>query len=310
MISVIIATYNRAAFIAETLNSIANQTYTDFECIIVDDGSTDNSEEIVLEFVKNDDRFIYLNRPDSVAKGANYSRNYGFTFAKGSHIKFFDSDDIMLPLHLEKSMKRLEEGNYDFVVTDCVNFDTTGLLDRPYEIDRTTAELSAIRFANFTTGWITNDLLVKQEFADQLEFKGGIRDQASEYQYNIKLLLLTQNGFLIDEILSHRRIHDDGFVVKAKKDLVSFDQMNAELYYVTAMYLKDIAPKSLIKWLMSSHVKENYKLTSINKTPEYMNRATKLMVRFFGLKGYLYPLAMRLNITTGKGYKLIKYIRS
>ncbi|AWH72880.1 glycosyltransferase family 2 protein [Dokdonia sp. Dokd-P16] len=310
MISIIIATYNRAAYIIETLISIKNQTYSDFECIIIDDGSTDHTDELVTAFVKNDDRFTYVLRPDTVLKGANHSRNYGYTLSNGDYVKFFDSDDVMLPEHLEISMKVLLEGKYDFVVGDCINFDTTGLLDRPYEIDRETAVLSAMNFAQFTTGWITNDLLVKREFADHLEFRGSIRDQASEYQYNIKLMLLTQNGFLINQILSHRRIHDDGFVVKARKDLVRFDQMNAELYYVTAVYIEDIAPDDVMKWLLSSHVKLNQKLTLIKKTPEYMSGATRLLVKYFGMKGYLYPLAMRLSKDTGKGYQLIKYIRS
>jgi glycosyltransferase involved in cell wall biosynthesis len=309
MISIIIATYNRAAYIEETLKSIQNQTYKDFECIIVDDGSTDHTEEILLEFVKNDKRFIYLHRPDTVAKGANYSRNYGYTFSKGSHIKFFDSDDVMLPHHLETSMKHLEEGGYDFVVGDCINFDTTGLLERPYEIDRKTAVLSAMNFAEFRTGWITNDLFVKREFADQVEFVGGIKDQATEYQYNIKLLLLTQNGYLINEILSHRRIHDDGFVVKAEKDKKFLDLKNAELYYVTFNYLRSIASREILEYLLDNHVQISFKLSTKRVWPENIIGATSLLIKSKGLKGFLYPFVILGSYLTGKGYQVLKYIR-
>jgi glycosyltransferase involved in cell wall biosynthesis len=308
MISIIIATYNRAAYIEETLKSIQNQTYTDFECIIVDDGSTDRTEEMVLEFVKNDKRFNYLHRPDNVAKGANYSRNYGYTFSKGSHIKFFDSDDVMLPHHLETSMKYFEKGDYDFVVGDCINFDTTGILERPYEIDRSTAELTAMRFVDFKTGWITNDLLVKREFADQITFLAGMRDQASEYQYNIKLLLITQNGFLIDEILTHRRIHDDGLVVKANKENVWL-LMSAELYIKTIEYLKDIAPQYMLEWLLDNHVQVAFKLTTQKKWPENVLKATLLLLKIKGVKGLLYPVVIGTSYLTGKGYQGLKYIR-
>jgi glycosyltransferase involved in cell wall biosynthesis len=310
MISIIIATYNRATYIAETLTSIANQTYKDFECIIVDDGSTDETESIVSGIEKNDSRFKYIKRPGSVPKGANYSRNYGYSLSKGSYVKFFDSDDLMLPQHLEISLKHIGEGGYDFVVGDCINFDATGLLERPYEIDRKKATLNAMSFTNFKTAWITNDLLVKRTFADQLKFAGGIRDQASEYQYNIKLLLLTQNGFLIDEILSHRRIHDDGFVVKARKDQLFVDKMNAELYYITALYLKDIAPKFLLKWLLANHIQLTFKLATIKKWPENMIGATFLLFNYMGAKSFIYPGAISLGFVTGKGYKLVKYIRS
>ena len=309
MISIIIATYNRATYIAETLTAIQHQTYADFECIIIDDGSTDQTDEIVQEFVNNDERFTYLRRPEHVPKGANYSRNYGYTLSKGDYVKFFDSDDVMLPHHLETSMKYLKEGNYDFVVGDCINFDETGLLERPYEIDRTTVELTAMRFTDFKTGWITNDLLVKRKFADQIEFAGGIRDQASEYQYNIKLLLLTQNGFLINEILTHRRIHDDGFVVKAEKDLKFLDLKNAELYYVTFHYLSSIATDQILEYLLDNHIMISFKLSTERVWPENIIGATSLLFKSKGIKSLLYPFVILVGYTIGKGYQILKYVR-
>ncbi|AGC77411.1 glycosyl transferase family 2 [Nonlabens dokdonensis] len=310
MISIIIATYNRAAYIAETLSAIQNQTYGDFECIIIDDGSTDHTDEIVQEFVNNDERFIYLQRPERVPKGANFSRNYGYTLSKGDYVKFFDSDDVMLPHHLETSMKYLKEGNYDFVVGDCVNFDETGLLERPYEIDRTTAELTAMRFADFKTAWITNDLLVKRKYADQIEFLAGLRDQATEYQYNIKLLLLTENGFLINEILTHRRIHDQGIVEMAKKDMNVFKATTADNFLATVNYFKNSGAIKMNKWMLSSQLQINYELAKSKVMPEKIWKTTSLLVKFFGGKGILYPFAIGVTYLTGKGYAIMKYIRS
>jgi glycosyltransferase involved in cell wall biosynthesis len=309
MISIVIATYNRAAYIEETLKSIQNQTYTDFECIIVDDGSTDHTEEILLEFVKSDKRFSYLHRPDTVAKGANYSRNYGYTLSKGAFVKFFDSDDVMLPQHLETSMKHLEEGGYDFVVGDCINFDTKGLLERPYEIDRKTAVLSAMNFAQFKTAWITNDLFVKREFADQVEFVGGTKDQATEYQYNIKLLLLTQNGYLVNEILTHRRIHDQGIVELVKKDMNLYKATTSDTYLVTANIFKYDGSVEMIKWLLSNHALLNFELANEKVMPENIMKATSLFIKFYGVKGLLYPFALAITYLSGKGYTLMKYIR-
>lgn len=309
MISIIIATYNRAPYILETLQSIAQQTYENFECIIVDDGSTDNTSEVVAPIVANDKRFTYILRPETQKKGANHSRNYGFTLSKGDYVKFFDSDDVMLPTHLEVSINTLEKSKYDFVVADCINFDSKGLLERPYNIDRKNSSISALRFAQFKTAWITNDLLVKREFANKLKFEGDIRDQASEYQYNIRLLLLTTNGFLIDKILTHRRIHDDGFVVKAKKDMLRFDIMNAELYYITAKYVKDLAPEVLLRWLLSSHVLLTYKVATQKVFPENVIGATLFLARINGISGLMYPLSIISGYITGKGYKLAKIAR-
>lgn len=309
LVSIIIATYNRATYIEHTLNAIASQTYQNFECIIIDDGSTDNTAAIVNPIVSSDCRFNYIVRPNTIKKGANYSRNYGFSLSKGEYIKFFDSDDVMLPDHLEVSVTTLEHGNYDFVVADCINFDGKNLLERPYEIDRVNSPLSAMHFAQWKTAWITNDLLLKRHFASQLEFRGGIKDQASEYQYNIKLLLLTDNGFLIPKILTHRLIHDDGFVVKAKKDKLYFDTMNAELYYVTTLYIKDLASKPLLKWLLSNHVILTFKIAIRRKWPENILGATVLLLKVNGLKGLLYPIIILIGVLTKKGYKFAKYVR-
>ena len=71
LISIIIPTYNRAHLIGETLNSLLAQTYKDWECIIVDDGSTDDTNNVVEEYVAQDNRFIFVYRPRDRRKGAN-----------------------------------------------------------------------------------------------------------------------------------------------------------------------------------------------------------------------------------------------
>ena len=83
-----------------TLDSIINQTFTDWECILVDDRSADESIRVLQEYQKKDARFKAFLRPLSLKKGANSCRNYGFLQATGSYIKWFDSDDLMQPKHL------------------------------------------------------------------------------------------------------------------------------------------------------------------------------------------------------------------
>lgn len=100
MISIIIPLYNKEHFIAQTLNSVLNQTYTDFEVIIVNDGSTDKSVDIVLGF--NDKRINIVNQ---VNKGVSAARNTGIKLAKGDYIAFLDADDEWHPEFLEKMHK-------------------------------------------------------------------------------------------------------------------------------------------------------------------------------------------------------------
>ena len=90
MISIIIPLYNAARFIAETLQSVQAQTYTDWECIVVDDGSTDNGAEIVLGMAKADTRIRYVYQSNA---GPSAARNHGLRLAKGDYIQFLDADD-------------------------------------------------------------------------------------------------------------------------------------------------------------------------------------------------------------------------
>jgi len=101
MVSIIMATYNRAHFIEETLNSILSQSYDNWECLIIDDGSTDNTKEILQLYLHKDSRFKYHERTEKHKKGLSGCRNQGLESAKGDYIIFFDDDDIVHPQNLE-----------------------------------------------------------------------------------------------------------------------------------------------------------------------------------------------------------------
>jgi len=104
LVSIIIPTYNRAGIIGETLESIIKQSFSDWECIIVDDGSTDSTEAVVKEYTEKDSRFKYYRRPHEIIKGANSCRNYGFKKSAGKYINWFDSDDLYLPTALNTAV--------------------------------------------------------------------------------------------------------------------------------------------------------------------------------------------------------------
>lgn len=94
LVSIIIPTYNSSQYIEETLQSVFSQTYVNWECIIIDDGSTDNSKEIALLYCKKDNRFKYYYQQNA---GPSSARNYGLLLAKGDYIQFLDADDVLLP---------------------------------------------------------------------------------------------------------------------------------------------------------------------------------------------------------------------
>ncbi|AZI25274.1 glycosyltransferase family 2 protein [Pedobacter sp. G11] len=91
-VSIIIPTYNYAHLITQTLTCLVNQHFTDWEAIIIDDGSTDETEKVVEKFIKNDNRFLYLKQPN---RGVSAARNQGIKFSKGKYIQFLDADDLI-----------------------------------------------------------------------------------------------------------------------------------------------------------------------------------------------------------------------
>lgn len=113
-VSIIMATYNRAHFIEETLLSIQKQTFTDWECLIIDDGGTDNTKERITPILEQDSRFQYSKRSDNYIKGLPGSRNYGLDVAKGDYIIFFDDDDIPHPQNLELCVLELNDPTISF----------------------------------------------------------------------------------------------------------------------------------------------------------------------------------------------------
>ncbi len=120
LVSIITPAYNCGLFITETIHSVLAQTYTNWEMIIVDDCSTDGTENIVSLFL-TDDRFRYIKNLS--CKGAAVSRNIALKEAKGRWIAFLDSDDLWMPDKLEKQILFMKENGYAFSYHDYIEID-------------------------------------------------------------------------------------------------------------------------------------------------------------------------------------------
>jgi len=106
-VSVVMSIYNVQEYLSEAIESILNQTFKDFEFIIINDGSKDGSKKIVRQYMKKDKRIIFIDRKEN--KGLVYSLNEGISIAKGKYIARMDGDDISLPNRLELQVKFLDK---------------------------------------------------------------------------------------------------------------------------------------------------------------------------------------------------------
>lgn len=107
IVSVVMSTYNRADRVGRAIESVLNQTFKNFEFIIINDGSTDNTSAVLKEFKKKDHRIVLVENKEN--KGLIYSLNRGLDLARGKYIARIDDDDEMLPKRLEKQVAYMDE---------------------------------------------------------------------------------------------------------------------------------------------------------------------------------------------------------
>lgn len=129
LVSIIMPSYNTARFISESIQSVKKQTYKNWELIIVDDCSTDNTDEIVGKFLE-DNRICYIKNSEN--SGAAVSRNAALRKAQGKWIAFLDSDDLWTPDKLEKQIQFMKKNNYHFSYTNYEEIDENSKPNRVY----------------------------------------------------------------------------------------------------------------------------------------------------------------------------------
>lgn len=163
LVSIIIPTYNRAHLINETLDSVLAQTYSNWECIVVDDGSTDTTKEVLKSYTNKDSRFIFIERDNTIPKGGNSCRNIGMKRANGTYLVFLDSDDILMDFCLKFRTNKIKD-EYDFLVFQSKSLvqlhedevHVPNLLNKPESDD--------IRFINFDYPWNISATIIKKSF--------------------------------------------------------------------------------------------------------------------------------------------------
>lgn len=215
-VSIIIPCYNQGQYLPEALQSILEQTYQNWECIIVNDGSTDNTEQVAQEWLEKDARFKYAYKENV---GLSSARNTGLDFAKGDFIQFLDSDDFLAPEKLILSVESFQE-NYtiDVVITDYNIFNSRDLQNnRPFY------EISNIHF-NFET--IVNNwdidftipihcALFKRSSIGNLRFNENLKAK-EDWLFWIQFFKKSSNVTFIHQQLVSYRKHDNSMTQSAK----------------------------------------------------------------------------------------------
>jgi len=239
LISIIIPNYNKGSFLSETLQSILDQTYENWEAIVIDDGSTDNSLHICKNFTKQDRRFLLIQRKRQ-PKGATTCRNIGIENAKGKYILFLDSDDIITPTCLENRLRYLKQDpNLDFGVFPTGTFikkigdSTSKWLTKD---NRDHLKL----FLRHDLPWNISSVLWEKNFLLQLD---GFREsypRLQDVELHTRALIKTNNYRVFEDAQI-----DFYYRISPGRSKKIYDEEGLNKYFLTAvtLYLKDMLLK-------------------------------------------------------------------
>lgn len=206
MVSVILTTYNRAHLVAESIYSVLNQTYSNLELLIADDGSTDDTEDLIHTIP--DPRIRYFKMPHT-GKTA-ILKNFAIRQAKGNYIAFIDSDDWWYENKLEKQIQLLTKyPGIGFSITDAVTFKEGSVLSH-----RTYSRNQSIECANIFNRLQENrfvvynpTLVLRRQCLDKTGWFDEDMPYGSDYHFNMRLAYYYEAGIIYESLL-WRRMHD------------------------------------------------------------------------------------------------------
>ena len=195
----------------ETLESVIAQTYQNWECIVVDDGSTDRTREVVQSYCDKDSRIKLFCRPNEKPKGANASRNYGYEISEGEWLKWLDSDDILLPVALEAQVLLINDE------IDCVIGRVEVVLDDAFG----TRWLNPINTGDLITSYLVGDTcfyvsgpLWSRRFLENKDLFDEEVGILMDWDFNLRRLYEFPKFKLHDEVLVEYRRHQESVTRK------------------------------------------------------------------------------------------------
>ena len=218
LISIIIPAYNRAHLISKTLDSILAQTYQNWECIVVDDGSQDGTENVVKRYCNTDKRFRFYHRPQNHLSGGNGARNFGFEKSTGEYIQWFDSDDLMMPEMLGQKLNEIVRTNCDCVVTRGGELIDEVALTYNLKWELFETETSALEHIKGNLVFGTNGPLFKKSYLNNKKLFDEELRIRQEWEFFSRLLMIGLDFCIVNEVLYLYRNEQDGIRKNISKE--------------------------------------------------------------------------------------------
>lgn len=282
VISVVMSVYNGEKYLDEAIESILNQTYRDFEFIIINDGSTDKSLEIIEKYKKQDKRIVLISREN---RGLIASLNEGIKKAKGKYIARMDADDISLPTRFEEQIKYIKKNELDICGSHFIFIDETGkyLDSRVVSTNDKLVQVILTRSVPFAHG----SVIFKKDFMTRYKLVYGLTNYLKAEDYALWIQFYEKGAKFgnVDQFL---------FLYRDIESSLSKNNLN----YIHAKKLSDFFIKEHKQKVLESIIKNKNRLNSFEQ--EHMS--------FFILKGFLVKYLYLLRSIPFK-YNIINLLR-
>ena len=254
LVSIIMATYNRAGFIAETLRSIQMQTYENFECLIIDDGGNDNTLEVIAPILNKDSRFKFLKRPDNYKKGLPGCRNYGIDLTQGDYIIFFDDDDIVHPDNLKINVEVIQNLNVDFCHYQKMSFEKQKPIinNTPITIVTPLTIEDIKKVVTQEIGLASCTVLWKKKCFNTIRFNETLL-YAEEWECYTRIISENFKGMIISNVLYYNKKHLNSNTGEffQNNPVRRVSQADAVVLVVQNLKEKQLLTNSLIQYLIT-----------------------------------------------------------
>ncbi len=305
-VTIIVATFNRAHLIGETLDSIILQTYKNWECIIVDDNSEDHTEDVVKNYLRKDSRFLYFKKTGKYNKGLSGTRNFGLdiAFERGAEIiQLFDDDDIMHPQKLELQIEPFrKDPSTDLTICCFRKFDKVSMIE--YDLEK----------ADDLSCHIKTDNLLKSFFVNEINlnspgplWKAGILKNyrfneklfyAEEKEYYLRIFLNEKLKYVpINKILFWYRKHYNSITSSLIRDN-KFKEESMELFrdvFLSEVLKQKKAPFFLLKSYVAHGIREKKEIY-VSQVISYI----KMNYNFFDIKYFLLFISTKFRFVWKK----------
>jgi len=302
LVSVIIPSYNAGLFIEETIDSALNQTHKNLEVILIDDGSIDNTVEIVSELMRKDDRIKLATQHHG---GVSRARNMAIEIAKGDYIALLDHDDCWDQTKIEKQLTLFKRNNIGLVYSDAFHW-----LNGEKDIDRVFRKVKPFRgkvFGQLLENFfiLCQSVVIRKSLLDQMEYVFDPEmEMCEEWDLFLRLALITDFDY-IDEPLVRWRLHaNNDTLLRPELKIVDMNSIINKLVMLHPAiaheykhqiggYRKNIKHyRAVLSWKNDRRYEAFKGFISLSKYRK-KNIVLAIMALFFNYKAYI---AMRYGI--------------